>query len=113
MAPGFKANFSLKRAPTVALDTFDGYSNTVLENVVRVLSGQFQYKLRPFLPFFNVDDSWLPTLVLVRRKTKKKNSQSWYGQLRILELRQTAAFFAGFSSSLPHTHNRIVLPTRH
>ena len=22
-------------------------------------------------------------------------------------------FFAGFSSSLPHTHNRFVLPTRH
>ena len=60
VAPDFKGNFSLKRAPTVALDTFDGYSNTVLENVVRVLSGQFQYKLRPFLPFFNVDDSWLP-----------------------------------------------------
>ena len=50
----------MKRAPTVALDTFDGYSNTVLENVVRVLSGQFQYKLRPFIPFFNVDDSWIP-----------------------------------------------------
>ena len=59
VAPDFKGNFSLKRAPTVALDTFDGYSNTVLENVVRVLSGQFQYKLRPFLPFFNVDDSWV------------------------------------------------------
>ena len=58
-APDFKANFSLKRAPTVALDKFDGYSNTVLENVVRVLSGQFQYKLRPFIPFFNVDDSWI------------------------------------------------------
>ena len=60
MNPDFAGNFSLKRAPTVALDVTEGYSNTVQENGVRVLSGYFQYKMRPLIPFFNVDDAWLP-----------------------------------------------------
>ena len=58
-APDFKADFSLKRAPTIPLATFEGYGNTVLENVARVLSGHFLFKMRPFIPFFNVDDAWL------------------------------------------------------
>ena len=40
-APDFKTDYSLKRAPTIPLETFEGYGNTVLENVVRVLSGHF------------------------------------------------------------------------
>ena len=39
-APDFKDDFSLKRAPTIPLETFEGYGNTVLENVVWVLSVQ-------------------------------------------------------------------------
>ena len=51
---------TLKRLPTVHLSEAEGFSNTVQENVVRVLAGRFQFKMRPFLPFFNVDDAWLP-----------------------------------------------------
>ena len=58
--PDFNADRSLKRPPTVELATTEGFINTVQENVVRVLSGRFQFKMRPFLPFFNVDDAWLP-----------------------------------------------------
>ena len=50
----------VKRPPTVELVTEERFSNTVQENLVRVLSGNFQFKMRPFLPFFNVDDAWLP-----------------------------------------------------
>ena len=67
-APDFKADYSLKRAPTIPLETFEGYGNTVLENVVRVLSGHFQFKMRPFIPFFNVDDAWLPPRTQVKIK---------------------------------------------
>ena len=56
-APDFKNDFSLKRAPTILLETFEGYGNTVSENVGRVLSGHFQFKMRPFISFFNVDDA--------------------------------------------------------
>ena len=51
---------TVKRLPSVQLVNTESFSNTVQENVVRVLSGKFQYKMRPFLPFFNVDDAWLP-----------------------------------------------------
>ncbi|XP_065194794.1 uncharacterized protein LOC135826084 [Sycon ciliatum] len=51
---------TLKRRPTVHLSNEENFSNTVLENVARVTSGHFQFKMRPFLPFFNVDDAWLP-----------------------------------------------------
>ena len=69
-APDFKNDFSLKslRAPTIPLETFEGYENTVLEIVVRVLSGHFQFKMRPFIPFFNVDDAWLPPRTRVKIK---------------------------------------------
>ena len=67
-APDFKTDYSLKRAPTIPLETFEGYGNTVLENVVRVLSGHFQFKMRPFIPFFNVDDAWLPPRTQVKIK---------------------------------------------
>ena len=67
-APDFKTDYSLKRAPTIPLETFEGYGNTVLENVVRVLSGHFQFKMRPFIPFFNVDDAWLPPGTQVKIK---------------------------------------------
>ena len=67
-APDFKADYSLKRAPTIPLEAFEGYGNTVLENVVRVLSGHFQFKMRPFIPFFNVDDAWLPPRTQVKIK---------------------------------------------
>ena len=67
-APDFKADYSLKRAPTIPLATFEGYGNTVLENVVGVLSGHFQFKMRPFIPFFNVDDAWLPPRTQVKIK---------------------------------------------
>ena len=67
-APDFKADYSLKRAPTIPLETFEGYGNTVLENVVRVLSGHFQFEMRPFIPFFNVDDAWLPPRTQVKIK---------------------------------------------
>ena len=40
----------------------------VLENVVRVLSGHFQFKMRPFIPFFKVDDAWLPPRTQVKIK---------------------------------------------
>ena len=66
--PDFKTDYSLKRAPTIPLETFEGYGNTVLENVVRVLSGHFQFKMRPFIPFFNVDDAWLPPRTQVKIK---------------------------------------------
>ena len=59
-APDFAANFTPKRAPTVELVTNEGFSNTVQENALRAAVGRFQYKLRPFLPFFNQDDAWLP-----------------------------------------------------
>ena len=50
-----RMTFSLKRAlPTIPLETLERYGNTVLENVVRVLSGHFQYKMRPSIPFLNV-----------------------------------------------------------
>jgi len=58
--PDFAANHTLKREPTVRLSSTRSYSNTVQENIVRVLSGNFQYKFRPFIPFFNSGDSWLP-----------------------------------------------------
>ena len=32
---------------------------------------------------------------------------------RLVQAPPDGCFFAGFSSSLPHTHNRFVLPTRH
>lgn len=50
----------VKRMPTVELSNSEEFSNTVQENVIRVLSGKFQFKMRPFLPFFNMDDAWLP-----------------------------------------------------
>ena len=31
----------------------------MLENIVRVLSGNFQYKFWPYLPLFYADDCWL------------------------------------------------------
>ena len=58
----------LKRTPTVELSDAAGYGNTVQENVVRVLSGKFQFKMRPFLPFFNIDDAWLPPGTQVKIK---------------------------------------------
>ena len=58
----------VKRLPTIQLSNTESFSNTVLENVVRVLSGKFQYKMRPFLPFFNVDDAWLPPGTQVKIK---------------------------------------------
>ena len=67
-APDYMTDFSLKRAPTIHLTTFERYGNTVLENVVRVLSGHFQFKMRPFIPFFNVDDAWLPPRTQVKIK---------------------------------------------
>ena len=67
-APDLKNYFSLKRAPAIPLETFEGYGNAVLENVVRVLSGHFQSKMRPFIPFFNVDDAWLPPWTQVKIK---------------------------------------------
>ena len=67
-APDFKNDFSLKRAPAIPLETFEGYGNTVGENVVRVLSGHFQFKMRPFIPFFNVDDASLPPRTQVKIK---------------------------------------------
>ena len=66
--PDIKSDFTLKRAPTIPLETFEGYGNTVLENVIRVLSGHFQFKMRPFIPFFNVDDAWLPPGTQVKIK---------------------------------------------
>ena len=64
-----RMTFSLKRVlPTIPLKTFEGYGNTVLENVVRVLSGHFQYKMRPSIPFLNVDDAWLPPRTQVKIK---------------------------------------------
>lgn len=57
--PDFGADHAPKRAPTVQIVNQTSYSNTVLENLVRVTSGNFQFKMRPFLPFFNVDDAWL------------------------------------------------------
>ena len=59
----FKNDFSLKRAPTIPLETFEGYGN-----VARVLSGHFQFKMRPFIAFFNVDDAWLPPRTQVKIK---------------------------------------------
>ena len=59
-APDFVDDFTLRRAPTVELVTNEGFSNTVQENALRAAVGRFQYKLRPFLPFFNQDDAWLP-----------------------------------------------------
>ena len=73
--PDFDAHFAPKRAPTVELSTTQGYGNTVLENVVRVLSGHFQYKMRPFVPFFNVDDAWLPPGTQVKIKFDLPQSQ--------------------------------------
>ena len=66
--PDFDAHFAPKRAPTVELSDAAGYGNTVQENVVRVLSGKFQFKMRPFLPFFNIDDAWLPPGTQVKIK---------------------------------------------
>ena len=53
-------DYTVKRRPTVELTNTEAFSNTVLENVVRVQSGKYEYKMRPFAPFFNVDDAWLP-----------------------------------------------------
>ena len=53
-------DFKVKRRPGVELTTTEGFSNTVQENVVRTQSGKFQYKMRPYAPFFNADDAWLP-----------------------------------------------------
>ena len=50
----------VKRLPSVLLTNTETFSNTVQENIVRVVSGNFQFKMRPFIPLFNVDDSWLP-----------------------------------------------------
>ena len=58
--PDFAADHTLKREPTVQLSSTKMFSNTVQENIVRVLSGNFQFKFRPFIPFFNAGDSWLP-----------------------------------------------------
>lgn len=66
--PDFAADFTAKRAPTVSVTEVESYGNTVLENVVRVLSGHFQFKMRPFIPFFNVDDAWLPPSTQVKIK---------------------------------------------
>ena len=62
--PDIKSDFTLKRAPTIPLGTFEGYGNTVLENVIR----DFQFKMRPFISFFNVDDAWLPPGLQVKIK---------------------------------------------
>ena len=64
----FKNDFTLKRTPNVALENVESLGNTVLENIVRVLSGHFQYKMRPFIPFFNADDAWLPPATQVKIK---------------------------------------------
>ena len=66
--PDFKADLTLTRAPTIPLETVSAYGNTVLENVVRVLSGDFQFKMRPFLPFFSITDSWVPPSTQVKIK---------------------------------------------
>ena len=61
-------DFKVKRRPRVLLSETQAFSNTVQENIVRTQSGRFQYKMRPFLPFFNVDDSWLPPGTQVKIK---------------------------------------------
>ena len=43
----------------------------------------------------------------VQWQARTKNNASNFGAP------PDGCFFAGFSSSLPHTHNRFVLPTRH
>lgn len=60
VAPDFTDLFAPRRAPSIEMISNEGLSNTVQENALRAAVGRFQYKLRPFLPFFNQDDSWLP-----------------------------------------------------
>ena len=64
----FDGHNALKRKPTVPISDTESFSNTVQENVIRTQSGHFQYKMRPFIPFFNVDDSWLPPNTQVKIK---------------------------------------------
>ena len=64
----FKADYSMKKAPTIPLESFEGDGITVLENVVRILSGHFQLRMRPLTPFFIVDDAWQPPRTQVRIK---------------------------------------------
>jgi len=58
--PDFERDKTLKRNPTINLSETSTMPNTVLENCVRSASDKFQYKFRPFLPFFNENDAWLP-----------------------------------------------------
>ena len=59
-APDFAANNTLKRTPTMHLTSETGYGDAVESNGRRVAEGKYQFKMRPFVPFFNADDSWLP-----------------------------------------------------
>ena len=61
VAPDFRANLTLKQSPSVQVFSTKAFSQTVQENIIWVLSGNFQYKFRPFLPLFiiNAGDSWL------------------------------------------------------
>ncbi|XP_065187511.1 uncharacterized protein LOC135818113 [Sycon ciliatum] len=61
-------NYKVKRKPGVLISETESFSNTVQENIVRTLCGRFQYKMRPFLPFFNADDAWLPPGTQVKIK---------------------------------------------
>ena len=51
---------TLKKAPGIQLSSTKAFSNTVLENIVRVHCGNFQYTFRPFIPLFSSRDGWLP-----------------------------------------------------
>ena len=63
----FLADRTLKRTPTLHVFSTNKFSNTMLENIVRVLSGNFQYKFWPYLPLFNAGDCWLAPGFPVKR----------------------------------------------
>lgn len=50
----------VKRLPTILLNDTKTSRSTVQENIVRASSGNFQYKFRPFIPFYKAGDSRLP-----------------------------------------------------
>ena len=66
--PDFAADGTRRCTPTCKLSSTKSLSKTVQENIVQVLSGNFQYKFRPFLHLFNAGDSWLPPGSQVKRR---------------------------------------------
>ena len=68
-------DYTVKRRPGVERTTSEGFSNTVQESVVRPQSGKFEYKMRPFVVFFNNDDAWLPPGTQVKIRCELPQAQ--------------------------------------